>query len=214
MTERNRIPERIQRLFWDVKKEDADIDLHRSYIIRRIIDHGNLDDVKWMKEAYSPDEIVEVVKRSKGLSRRSAWFWSAYYDIPPEEIECLKTPLMEQQKVDFGEIEIAEWRDVVVEKMKTIAQRGSKKDFYDVYSAIAPGRLSIEEVAVLFLRRFESRGLNFYHVLRSLTYFEDADQEPDIVALEGHTFPWEDVKSFFRRNVREFEKHLTENKSR
>jgi len=59
-----------------------------------------------------------------------------------EEVRCsfffYKVPLL-FEKVDFGEIEIAEWRDIVVEKMKTIAQRGSKKDFYDVYSAIISG---------------------------------------------------------------------------
>ncbi len=86
------IPERTKRLFWDVRKDDVDIDRHRSYIIRRIMDFGNMDDVKWMLETYSQDQIVEVVRRSKGLSRKSARFWSAYYDIPPEGIACLKTP--------------------------------------------------------------------------------------------------------------------------
>jgi hypothetical protein len=84
------IPEKVKKLFWDVKKDEVDIELHRSYIIRRIMDFGNMNDVKWMLETYSPEEIVEVVKRSKGLSRKSARFWSAYYDIPPEEIACLK----------------------------------------------------------------------------------------------------------------------------
>jgi hypothetical protein len=97
MSERGRIPEHIQRLFWDVKKEGVDIDLHRSYIIRRIMDFGNLDDVKWMLETYSPEEIVEVVKKSRGLSRRSAWFWTRYFHISPEEVACLKRPSTEEQ---------------------------------------------------------------------------------------------------------------------
>ncbi len=92
MGERGRVPERVQRLFWDVKKDEVDIDFHRSYIIRRIIDFGNMDDVKWMLETYSQDQIVDVVRRSRGLLRKSARFWSAYYDIPPEEIACLKMP--------------------------------------------------------------------------------------------------------------------------
>ncbi len=86
------IPERIKRLFWDVDKQKADIKDHRSYIIRRIMDFGNLDDVNWMLTAYTPDEIIKVVKKSRGLSRKSATFWSVYFNIRKEEIECLKMP--------------------------------------------------------------------------------------------------------------------------
>ena len=84
------IPERIKRLFWDVDKERIDIKDQRSFIIRRIIDFGNMDDVKWMLNVYTSDEIIEVVKKSRGLSRKSAYFWSAYFNIPKKDVECLK----------------------------------------------------------------------------------------------------------------------------
>ena len=61
----NLIPGKIKRLFWDVKKDGVDIDFHRSYIIRRIMDFGNMDDVKWMLETYSQDQIVEVVREEQ-----------------------------------------------------------------------------------------------------------------------------------------------------
>ncbi len=118
-----------------------------------------------------------------------------------------EVPLL-YEKVDFGSIKIAEWRDIVSEKVKTISQRNSKKDFLDVYFAIESNRLSIEEVVALFRRRFESTKLNLYHTLRSLTYFEDADKEPDPVPSEGHPFHWGEVKSFFLKNVKEFERNF------
>ncbi len=86
------ISERIKRLFWDVDKDSVDMEKHRSYIIRRIMDFGNMDAVNWMLTAYTPDEIIKVVKKSRGLSRKSATFWSVYFNIPREEIECLKMP--------------------------------------------------------------------------------------------------------------------------
>lgn len=118
-----------------------------------------------------------------------------------------EVPLL-YEKVDFGSIKIAEWRDIVSEKVKTISQRNSKKDFLDVYFAIESNRLSIEEVVALFRRRFESTKLNLYHTLRSLTYFEDADKEPDPVPSEGHPIHWGEVKSFFLKNVKEFERNF------
>jgi predicted nucleotidyltransferase len=86
------IPEKIKRLFWDVDKDAVNLKLHQSYIIRRIMDYGNIDDVKWMLAAYTTEEIVEVLRKSRALSRKSANFWSAYFNIPKEEIECLKMP--------------------------------------------------------------------------------------------------------------------------
>jgi hypothetical protein len=85
------IPESVRRLFWDTAKEEVDPVRHRSYVIRRIVDFGNLDDVKWMRNTYSAGEIGEVIRKSRGLSRRSVLFWSACLRIPPEEIQCLKT---------------------------------------------------------------------------------------------------------------------------
>ena len=90
MDERKRVPKEVQRLFWDVKKGEVDTEVHRSYIIRRVMDFGNMADVKWMEETYSTERIVEVVKKSKGLSRKSAYFWAAFYNIAVEEIACLK----------------------------------------------------------------------------------------------------------------------------
>ncbi|MGQ9647180.1 MAG: DUF6922 domain-containing protein [Thermodesulfobacteriota bacterium] len=84
------IPDGIGRLFWDVDKNALDLKRHRSYIIKRIMDYGDIEEVKWMLKTYSSEEVIEVVKKSRGLSRKSAYFWAAYFDIPREEIACLK----------------------------------------------------------------------------------------------------------------------------
>ncbi len=82
---------------------------------------------------------------------------------------------------------VAAWQDIVAEKIKAVSQRGSKKDFWDVYSVLAL-RSSIEKVSTLFLERFKDTGINRYHVLKSMVYFEDADKEPDPILLpkESH----------------------------
>jgi hypothetical protein len=38
------IPERIQRLFGDTDKKSVDLRSRRAYVIRRIMDYGNLED--------------------------------------------------------------------------------------------------------------------------------------------------------------------------
>ena len=102
-------------------------------------------------------------------------------------------------------VRVADWRDISAEKFKTLAQRGSKKDFYDLYAIIHCQRVSIEEVVGIMKRRFASSGLNFYHVLRSLAYFEDAEKEPE-PSLIKNEYSWDEVKNYFVENIREFEK--------
>ena len=113
------------------------------------------------------------------------------------------------EPVRFEGLRVADWRDIVAEKLKTISQRGSKKDFFDIYVVLRANMLNIEGAVSLFRRRFESTGLNLYHVLRSLFYFEDAEDEPDPNMMPGHAYSWEEVKAFFTDNIREFETYFT-----
>lgn len=113
-------------------------------------------------------------------------------------------------EIDYMGLKIADWRDIIAEKVKTVSRRGSKKDFYDIYCAVIEKYLSIQEVVALFKRRFAHTNLNFYHVLRSLTFFEDAENEPDPKLAKNRHFLWEEVKTFFSNHVKEFEKHFRE----
>jgi hypothetical protein len=110
--------------------------------------------------------------------------------------------------IKWHSIEIADWKDIVAEKFKTISQRGSKKDFYDLY-AVLKLKLSIEEACQIFKERFSASGLNMYHVLKSIVFFEDAVDEPTpIILMSGREWEWESIKDFFEQNISKFEKGL------
>ncbi|MCX7785983.1 MAG: nucleotidyl transferase AbiEii/AbiGii toxin family protein [candidate division WOR-3 bacterium] len=112
---------------------------------------------------------------------------------------------------DFAKIKVADWRDILAEKFKTLSQRGSKKDFYDIYCCYLYNKLNIGEGIKFLKHRFKKTEINYYHILKSLVYFEDADQEPELMLIKP--VPWQTVKDFFIRNIREFEKHLLEEES-
>lgn len=106
----------------------------------------------------------------------------------------------------FKKVEIADWKDILTEKFKTLSQRGSRKDFYDIYFTLLLKNVSIGSAIEIFKKRFEGSGINYYHILKSLVFFDDAEQEPELNLLKKVS--WEEVKSFFTNNLREFEKHL------
>ena len=105
-------------------------------------------------------------------------------------------------------INIASWEDIVSDKFKTISQRGAKKDFYDLYAAIII-KSTIPGICDYFLRRFGHTGINLYHVLKSLVYFEDAEKEPDPIFM-AKDYVWEcrNIKKFFEEHIKEFEECL------
>lgn len=110
--------------------------------------------------------------------------------------------------INWRGIHLADWRDIVAEKFKAISQRGTKKDFYDLYAVIQL-RSSIEETCLIFKKRFGSSEINMYHVLKSMIFFEDAEDEPSpIIVMKGKEWQWDNIKKFFMTNIKEFEKYL------
>jgi len=106
-------------------------------------------------------------------------------------------------------IRLSRCEDIIAEKIKTISQRGARKDFIDVYAA-AKMKYGIADVCGFFKQRFKGFDINIYHVLKSLTFFEDAEKEPSpVMLLSGKEWEWETIKAFFVENVELFEKELT-----
>jgi hypothetical protein len=94
--------------------------------------------------------------------------------VPWEEFGC-----------DLGSIP-----DLAAMKIAAVANRGSRKDFIDVY-ALGQSGLTLAEMVRLYTRRFTDDDLA--HATRSLTYFADAEREPMPEMLWPAT--WSEIKS-------------------
>jgi transcriptional regulator len=70
-------------LFWDA--EDIDIGRHTDYIIARVLDFGDEKDVKRLREIYSDDKLINVIRTRRGLLPITKRFWSVYFNIPLRE---------------------------------------------------------------------------------------------------------------------------------
>ena len=63
-------------LFWDTDPKKLDIHKHAKYIIERIMDFGNDDEVRWMKQQYPKSLLAEVVNNSRVLLSNSRTLWT------------------------------------------------------------------------------------------------------------------------------------------
>lgn len=66
-------------LFWDA--ESVNIEQHADYIIAKVLDFGDEKDVKRLREIYSDDELINVIRTRKGLLPITKRFWSVYFNI-------------------------------------------------------------------------------------------------------------------------------------
>ncbi len=93
-------------------------------------------------------------------------------------------------------IRMLDIRDIAPMKLKAIAQRGSKKDFYDIYFLLQ--QMPLEDILRLFQEKFKQHEI--FHILKSLTYFEDAEQFADPMVFDKK-ITWSKVKSFVKDAV-------------
>jgi hypothetical protein len=93
---------------------------------------------------------------------------------------------------------VADSREIALMKLVAISGRGSRKDFVDLFFLIRGG-FSLESLFAELPRKYGEGRANAYHVLRSLTYFDDAEGEPELEVLEP--FDWEECKRFFVREA-------------
>jgi hypothetical protein len=66
-----------QSLFWDTTPEDIDPNKHARYIIERVLELGEPEDVRWLFQRYNRSDIKRVMNLPRvQLSAKSKALWS------------------------------------------------------------------------------------------------------------------------------------------
>ncbi len=86
-------------------------------------------------------------------------------------------------------IRMAAVEDIAAMKLDAITGRGSKKDFYDLYFLLQ--QYSIDDLFSFYAEKYPHQ--TTFHVMRSLTYFDDAEIQPNPIVFDK-TITWEIVK--------------------
>lgn len=103
-----------------------------------------------------------------------------------------------QEFIWYGSIKILQPLDIAVMKIIAISQRGKKRDFFDAYWC-AKNIESLEDIIKRLPVQYPSVAHDFHHILKSLVYFEDAenDPEPEIYFKTS----WREIKKFFKKEI-------------
>ena len=104
-------------------------------------------------------------------------------------------PLLAKPK-NYLNINIADIKDIAPMKLLAVSDRGIKRDFIDLYFIVAVDKIiTLEEIFKLYDLKFKKLQQNKAHILKSLTYFEAADETPMPKMLRA--VDWKEVKKYF-----------------
>ena len=94
---------------------------------------------------------------------------------------------------------MASLHDLGSMKLAAVAQRGSRKDFVDVWALVQHG-FGLREMLAAYQKKYTTDDIA--HLLMSLTYFDDAELEPMPMMLID--IAWTDIKEAIRGWVKDF----------
>lgn len=165
--------------------------LHLGHRISEDLDfftQSELDEKVLLSELKRLPEFIE-----EGTAWRTVWgkikgvkFSLFYYEYP-----------LIKKTINFEGIQILGKEDIAAMKIHAIEDRGTKRDFFDLY--FLSKEFSIEQMLELYDQKYHKLSSNIYHIIRSLNYFTDAeiDNDPEMLIQTS----WQEVKDFFQKEV-------------
>ncbi|TSC53277.1 MAG: hypothetical protein LiPW39_362 [Parcubacteria group bacterium LiPW_39] len=100
-------------------------------------------------------------------------------------------------------VPIASKQDIAAMKIIAISDRGTKRDFIDVYFLLK--EFSLEEIFEFVKKKYPE--FNIYVGLRGLTYFADAEKKQQRKLYLFKSVSWAEIKKFLIKEVRKFQKN-------
>ncbi|HMP28727.1 MAG TPA: hypothetical protein PKD85_03955 [Saprospiraceae bacterium] len=79
-----------KRIFWDVKFDQIDYDAKANFVIERVFERGDVDDIRNCRRYYGDDKVRQALLNAKYLPLTSIYLASAVIDRPIEEFRCYK----------------------------------------------------------------------------------------------------------------------------
>ena len=112
-----------------------------------------------------------------------------------------------KKPLTYGFIKVLEPVDIAVMKITAISQRGRKRDFFDLYwcaKNIAP----LKGFILKLKTQYPSSTHDYHHILKSLVYFTDAENDP--MPRLNFSAGWPQVKKFFTSEIPKITKEIIE----
>ena len=79
-------------LFWDVDPSGINPDLHRQFIIPRVMERGTLADVKAVWDYYGSESVKNALLNAIDLSAKTVSFFANQFHLSREAFRAFRNP--------------------------------------------------------------------------------------------------------------------------
>ncbi|HMP93303.1 MAG TPA: hypothetical protein PKD90_10555 [Phnomibacter sp.] len=77
-----------RRIFWDVDFEKLDYHLRASFVIERVFERGDVQDIRNCRRYYGDEKVTEVLLNAKFLPETAMYLASAVTGRPLNDFRC------------------------------------------------------------------------------------------------------------------------------
>ncbi|MBD3413469.1 MAG: hypothetical protein GF421_03435 [Candidatus Aminicenantes bacterium] len=154
-----------------------------------------------MEKCFKKDVVIELIEENTVILFVSNNIKFSLFFYP--------YPLLSQ--VEFIKINksincpLASFNDIEAMKALAITQRGSAKDFVDLFFLLRNTGHHFKDILTFVRKKYGVESRYEYHLRTSFVYFDDAEREKDSIMLIKKSGPikrmsdeaWKDIKHFF-----------------
>lgn len=140
---------------------------------------------------FDPEEILKVIQKDFDVEIDQITKGTLNCRVKNIKLQFLRYPYkLLENFVDWNGINIASVVDIACSKMITVSVRGSKKDYIDIYFLLQ--KYDLVELFEKMDKKYVGLDFNKTHILKSLTYFNEADEQP--MPRMHEKVDWDDIK--------------------
>ncbi len=77
-----------RRIFWDVDYDGIDWDAKAAFVIERVFERGDVEDIRACRRYYGDEVVRETLLRAKYLPIEKLYLASAVFDAPLSDFKC------------------------------------------------------------------------------------------------------------------------------
>lgn len=142
--------------------------------------------------------ILKQLKTLPGFTLQRTAKWTILGTFPGVKFSYFYYPYPLIKKTAlFSNIRIASPEDIAAMKIAAVCDRGTKRDFVDLY-IITKEMMTIDDALLYYDKKYKKLTNNLVTILKSLEYFKDAEDEKLKMIQD---ISWKEVKQYFIKEV-------------
>lgn len=176
------LPE-LTKLLWDKIQESRPSWLSSFYLsggtaLALHLGHRESEDLDFFSQgSFDGEELLNELSTLGSLENTEVKAGTLNTYLKGVKLQFLGYPYpLLESVVMVGVVPVSSVLDVACSKLVTVSQRGSKKDFIDLYFVLE--RYSLKELLESVHKKYSQIDYSQTHLLKSLIYFEEAEGQP------------------------------------